>query len=51
MAALGNQGSITEASTQVYVTAHNIQDEPVLWLMLTFAAWMGSRGEEQIADA
>ncbi len=40
-----------ETSTQIYVTEANVQDEPVLWLMLTFAAWMGSGGEEQIADA
>jgi hypothetical protein len=40
-----------ETSTQIYVTEANVQDEPVLWLMLTFAAWMRSGGEEQIADA
>jgi hypothetical protein len=40
-----------EANTQIFVTAAKAQDEPVLWLMLTFAAWMGSGGEEQIAHA
>jgi ribosomal protein S18 acetylase RimI-like enzyme len=40
-----------ETNTQVYVTTAKVQDEPVLWLMLTFAAWMGSGGEEQIAHA
>lgn len=40
-----------EANTQIYVTTAKAQDEPVLWLMLTFAAWMGSGGEEQIAQA
>lgn len=40
-----------ETSFQVSVTAATVQDEPVLWLMLTYAAWMGSGGEEQIVDA
>jgi len=40
-----------EANTQIYVTAAKAQDEPVLWLMLTFAARMESGGEEQIAHA
>jgi ribosomal protein S18 acetylase RimI-like enzyme len=40
-----------ETNTQINVTTAKVQDEPVLWLMLTFAAWMGSGGEEQIAHA
>jgi hypothetical protein len=40
-----------EPSTQVYVTAASVQDEPVLWLMLTFTVSIGSGGEEPIADA
>jgi len=49
--ALGSQASAMETNTRVYLTTANAQDESVLWLMLTFAAWMGSGGEEQIADA
>lgn len=49
--ALGSQGSAKETNTQVYVTEAKVEDEPVLWRMLTFAAWMGSDGEEQMAQA
>jgi GNAT superfamily N-acetyltransferase len=40
-----------EANTQIDRSMASAQDEPVLWLMLTFAASMGSGGEEQIVRA
>jgi ribosomal protein S18 acetylase RimI-like enzyme len=40
-----------DAKTQIYVTAAEAEDEPVLWQMLTFAASMGSGGVEQVAHA
>ncbi|MFN9624517.1 MAG: GNAT family N-acetyltransferase [Cyanobacteriota bacterium] len=40
-----------ETNTQIHLQAATVQDESVLWLMLTFAAWMESGGEEQIAQA
>jgi ribosomal protein S18 acetylase RimI-like enzyme len=38
-------------NTQIHVTEAKVEDEPVLWLMLTYAAGMGSGGEEQISQA
>jgi ribosomal protein S18 acetylase RimI-like enzyme len=40
-----------ETNTQTHLQAATVQDESVLWLMPTFAAWMESGGEEQIAQA
>ena len=40
-----------DANPRIHVTTANAQDEPLLWLMLTFAASMGSGGVGQIAHA
>jgi GNAT superfamily N-acetyltransferase len=48
---LGTQDLAMVTNSQIYVTAATVQDEPVLWRMLTFAASMGSGGEKQIAHA
>ena len=40
-----------EDHTQIYMTPAEVQDEGVLWLMLTFAASMGKGGAEQVGRA
>lgn len=40
-----------EAPPLVYIMPAEVQDEAVLWLMLTYAASMGEGGAEQVATA
>jgi hypothetical protein len=40
-----------ETNAQIHIQAATFQDESLLWIMLTYAAWMESGGEEQIPQA